>query len=563
MTRPQLRRLWTVLGAVVLLSCLTTNASAAKRYQADRFDVRISLEADGSVRVTESVVFRFEGGTYTRVTRELPLRRTDGIRVVQATMDRAEVAIGRRGERRLETSRGDGRLRAIWRFPATEGAHEFSLTYVVAGLVRAGAVEDVLEWTALPSDHDYQIASSQVTLEWPERAEVRSLSAGGRTIERGERRASIGLGGLGKDETLTLRAVFAPGTAAAGPAGWQIREVLGRKVAPVYTSIAGGLFAAIVVLFWFAWVRSSRPSGVAREAAGTVRVPPADLPPATAGALSERGGSPTGAHLMGGLLELARRGLIRIEARPPARRGAGTFVARREHSAAFRQALRPHEQALIDAAFTTKGRVEDEVALSTVLGRLAGASAAVREAIHAELLDAGLLDRDRLRSRRRTLAAALAALLAGIVAVLAAIPFANQYGAWPLLPGIATCASSLVGFVFAASLRVQTDEGIRQGERWRAYAAFLRGAARNDASGPLSLDALPYATAFGAAAAFVKRMKRGGLPTPAWFDAGALTSDQQHAAFVALMSSGAVTGHAGGGAGGAAGAAGGGSSSAS
>ncbi len=46
------------------------------------------------MEVVETVIFRFEGGTFTYVFRELPRRRTDDIEIVSATMDGRDMPIG-------------------------------------------------------------------------------------------------------------------------------------------------------------------------------------------------------------------------------------------------------------------------------------------------------------------------------------------------------------------------------------------------------------------------------------------------------------------------------------
>jgi len=271
--------------------------------------------------------------------------------------------------------------------------------------------------------------------------------------------------------------------------------------------------------------------------------------------------------VVGGVVELARRGFVRIEERPASRRGSRTFVVRRETAMGRREAherLAAHEQAILNSVFTRKGPTEDEVEMSAVRGRLTSGSDAITAAVRQELRDAGLLDPDRLRARRRMMFAGALVLSAGIVSVLPAIPFARPYGGWPFLIALALCASSAAGFLFAAAIPAQTDEGLRQGAHWRHYAARLHRASAKDASVPVSSDELPYAVAFGEASAYAEALTRRGLSVPAWFQAASVAPDQQHAALVALMAGGAMSGDGGAaGAGGGGGAAGGGSSSAS
>src|SRR6187397_2115304 len=85
------------LRSLVLLAALfliAAPAAAAKSYVADRFDVRIRMPDSGALEVVETVIFRFESGTFTYVFRELPRRRTDDIEVVSATMDGRDMPIG-------------------------------------------------------------------------------------------------------------------------------------------------------------------------------------------------------------------------------------------------------------------------------------------------------------------------------------------------------------------------------------------------------------------------------------------------------------------------------------
>ena len=79
----------------VLLVALTAAPAAAKTYSAERFDSRIRVLAGGSIEVVETVVFRFESGSFDHVFREIPSRRTDGVEIVSASMDGRDLfAIG-------------------------------------------------------------------------------------------------------------------------------------------------------------------------------------------------------------------------------------------------------------------------------------------------------------------------------------------------------------------------------------------------------------------------------------------------------------------------------------
>ncbi len=58
-----------------------------KEYSADRFDASITAQEGGSLIVTETVTFKFVGGPYTFVFRDIPTDKTDGISILSAGMD--------------------------------------------------------------------------------------------------------------------------------------------------------------------------------------------------------------------------------------------------------------------------------------------------------------------------------------------------------------------------------------------------------------------------------------------------------------------------------------------
>ena len=76
----------TVLVGLVLALGVAAPA-VAKSTGRNRFDARIRLLPGGDLEVVETVVFRFETGTFDHVFREIPSRHTDGIEIVSASMD--------------------------------------------------------------------------------------------------------------------------------------------------------------------------------------------------------------------------------------------------------------------------------------------------------------------------------------------------------------------------------------------------------------------------------------------------------------------------------------------
>jgi uncharacterized membrane protein len=150
-------------------------------------------------------------------------------------------------------------------------------------------------------------------------------------------------------------------------------------------------------------------------------------------------------------------------------------------------------------------------------------------------------------------------LVVGIAACVAALPFLNRFEAWPLLPGAAAVAVGVVAMVTAANLSRLSSGGWERASRWRAFAAYLKRAARHREALPsgATFDGwLPYAAAFGLATSWAKlfRSQSGPMLVPPWFHALA-TSDQADAlsAMIAAGHSAGEGGNAGAAGGGAAG----------
>src|SRR5687768_9277925 len=156
---------------VVLCACLFGVAfarpAAAKSYSADRFDSVVRVLPDGTLDVTETVVFRFTDGTFKEVFREIPVRRTDGIEVIRAEMAGQLMPFGTEMGT-VEVGQRNGRVRVLWRFrPVDHVTREFVLNYRVRGVVRQEEGADVLVWRATPGEHRYDIASSTLRFELP------------------------------------------------------------------------------------------------------------------------------------------------------------------------------------------------------------------------------------------------------------------------------------------------------------------------------------------------------------------------------------------------------------
>jgi hypothetical protein len=552
--------------ASVLLCLLGTAPALAKDYVADRFDVHVRVLPGNLLEVTETVVFRFDG-TFDHVFRELPARRTDGIEIVRASMDGRPFPLGA-GRNEADVS-GRSKVRVQWRFdPVSDTSHTFGLTYRVRGAVERQEGHDELGWQALPTTHEYPIASSTIAFVFPEaladsgpldppsvewhRVEGdTSVTPAAAEAGPGAPAYRLSAGGIRSNGWVMARFSVPQNSLIIGPPDWQQQELRTRALSMWWLAGAGGI--GLVALFVLFGIRQhyDAPPGDLEPAAGTA--PPERMETALAGALVSNGHS-SNEHAMATLFELAERGVVDIEEQPGRRLGGHTFLVRRHKDAA---APRGHGAVLLDILLDGAPTATLPRDWKRVHRHFKRFEAAVR----MQLDSAGLLDRDRAQVRRRTLAFAFALLGLTVLCAAGGALLATRFGPWPLAVPLAVGLASVIGFVLASATSLLSNEGARRGARWRAYRKELkRSTAAEDSSFAANAGrVLPLAMAFGLGAAWSKAMKRHHAPTPEWFRG---LSGSDPAAIAALVAVGAPP-HGGAGAGAAAsGAAGGGASGA-
>jgi hypothetical protein len=548
-----------LIASLLALLVAAAPAAAAKTYSAERFDSKIRILQDGAIEVVETVVFRFEG-EFTHVFRELPRRRTDAIDVVKAQMDGETLPFGK-GPGQVEIRPGS-KVRVEWRFtPRTDSTHTFVLTYVVRGVVQRESGRDVLEWVALPADHNYRIDRSEVVVELPTAPVVRPTVASKRvehiTLEPGSQRIQILASGIGKDGWLRTRVEFDEGAIIAAAPAWQAREIAARALAPRWMTAAGLVFALGLLVLFALRQRYDSPRSDGSNP-GTVETPPDTLRPGVAGALASNGGVAL-QHAMASLFALAERGVVTIT-EEPRKWGQRNFTLHRRPS---NQHLAAEEVAVLNIAFRDKRKgEEDSVPLATARGRVGGRLHDFKTVVRQELRNLGMLDDERMLVRGRYLGFSIALLcIAGLLAIPAII-LSRQYQGWTLVIPGALAAVAVLGFIFYGALTPLSNEGVRRSERWRMYQKHLKAIARErvHATSASPSRLLPFAVALGLAGAWSKYVKDHPTGVPPWFHALAASGDNGgFPAFIAASGAGADGGSAGAGGGGGGAAGGGGS----
>ncbi len=511
-----------VAAAVAAAISPASVAAADRKLSADRFEVRIVLARDGSMHVLETVTFRLEGGPFTSLTRVLPTRNTDGIADVAASLDGVPLPSGRQPGQ-VQIRREDG-ITVTWRFaPAFDTTLTTTLGYRVRGVVRRSALSDILVWRAVPARRSYAVRDASVRIEWPEGGTLSGwLNSPPMPDINAAGRDAITLAlvrGLDPDTPFDVTLDFAPGTVTAATPAWQARRERGLAAAPSLAIAAGAiLFSGLCWLgVFFVGHRRELPS-----AGHDLRVtsPPDALPAALAGALVEAGARPTWNHALATLVDLAGRGIVRIE-EESRRTWQGTREYVIQHVGGS-TGLAAHEAGLLDLLFVSKNGSVGSVKMSTVARAVQSRFKVFTLPLGDALVTAGLVDPERIQTRAALVRWGIVFIVVAGLGFATAVPFVSGYGGWPLLVPGSILAVALMLLVTASQYSVLSTAGSLRAVHWQAFFAFVRQLATRHAAtvDPSWFDRyLPYAVARGIGHRWVRAFEKGGgaVAAPAWF----------------------------------------------
>ena len=217
-----------VTVAVFMVLCLTIGVTQAqdKSFGASRFDVDMTVEEGGSLLVKETVVFDFASGPFTFVFRELPLDHTDGISILEATVDGLVYPIGANPEQ-AEISMGNP-MRITWHLkPTSSSSHIVTLTYRAYGVVRQEKGSDALHWQALPDEYEYFIGESETIVHYPAYTSLiadPALLAGTAVINQSPNQVTFTAQNLQPNSPLVLQMDFKEGSLISAPPDWQVEQ---------------------------------------------------------------------------------------------------------------------------------------------------------------------------------------------------------------------------------------------------------------------------------------------------------------------------------------------------
>ena len=549
-----------VIAAAVLATVLAVPRAASAQTGAERitdYNARIAIQRDGSILVTEQIVYDFGSDQRHGIFREIPVRlRYNGRYDRIYSVDVRSVESDAPAQYTVDNNGSSASIRIGDPDLTVTGAHTYTITYLVRGSLNGFADHDELYWNAVGNQWDVPIGQATVRVSAPA-AVTRAVCFSGPLGSAGSCQqagvadgvASFSQAGLGPHQGLTV-VVAIPKGVVASPRPvlrerWSLQQAF--ALTAVSGGASGGLLAVLALLGAVVLVRG-RDRRYARSAAHVVggtpvqadeaaplsgrdqppmqSAPPEDVRPGQAGTLLD--GVANARDVAGTIVDLAVRGYLRIE-------DVSELTSRDWWLVRLGKTggLLAYEQILLDGLFegAMTGSGPATTRLSDLSPAFAGSLKLAQDALYADVAKRGWFTARPDRVRRRWLIIGGALFAAGAAAIAAMAAFSHL----ALVPvPLALAGLALIGC--ARWMPVRTATGADLARTLLGFRGYLTTAAagHTDAAGQVDLlgEYLPYAIVFGCTKewADVTAELKEAARAPSWyrssrpFSPGALSS---------------------------------------
>ncbi len=547
------------LALAVVLLYFSQPSMPAKTYSAERFDQAITIQHDGSLLVEETVIFKFTGGPFTYVYRNLPTDKTDGISILSATMDERTMPRGT-GAGQVEIVTGNP-VKVTWHFaPLSDQTHTFVLTYRVLGVVQKARDADILNWEILPTDYDYAIRSSTTTVSYPEQA----VLLGPPQVTNGTAQVATTAGkiifsaqDISAGSRLQIALRFHPGSVITAAPHWQLLQEQAIALIPPYLGGGLALFLLCLLIALWHYRRYRRRSLLTEEPSEGFTSPPGELPPAVVGALVAPMNTMYWNSALATIFDLACREVLAISQSPEPRkwyRAHPDFLIEQRSQPPD---LRPYEPGLLSVLFQDRAGMRTSITIPHFSRTYANRYRRFTKPLRQEMVERGLIDVGRQHVRTGLFSISMTVAIVAFTAAIIAASIAGPAGMWPIifLPLGVGLASSVMCVLWALFSPLSA-QGWQEATKWRAFSRYLNDIVRGRTPVPSSEtfgQYLVYATSFGFVEKWVRFFQRQGMvEVPPWFHSLATARAEDISYFVAMIavshSAHASSGAAGGGA---------------
>ncbi len=540
------RRLLTAILLALLAATQTAAPLALAQTQSlywERFDVDITVQSNGDLRVEETQVIDFTSGVFHEGFAQLLTDNTDGIDGVTVSENgQLYEEVGSscclsQGEFAVEPS-DSNTLDVIWNMGSTSNeTRTFVLAYTVHGAIRRYAEGNEFQWNAIsPGLHDFEIRESTVTVHMPPGIPIITAEYLVPPAFQGvpmdisvapdkETATWVAQQTISPDEGVQIAVQFPPDTVAGSAPTWQAAYDAATHWENTYKPwvdlglLALGLLLlvggpAALYALWYLRGRDPKIDAVPEY----ITQPPADLSPGIAGTLVDEKADV--ADIIATLMDLARRGYLVIEESSessPFRLVSKQFTFKQTLEGKRLEDLSDFERQLYTAVF--KGGAS--VKMSDLNQRFYTNIPVLQRALYADSLKGGYFgaNPDAVRGRYGCLGSFL--LVAMIVGGIFAAGAFSSWTSTIICPFIAAATVSLILAWMGRHMPVKSRKGSEAAALSKAFKNYLANLEKYADPAKVTEQFekyLPWAIAFGLERSWINRFNRvPGTPVPGWY----------------------------------------------
>jgi uncharacterized membrane protein YgcG len=505
-------------------------------FHMDQYDAEITVNADSSLNVTETLIYVFDSGSFKRGLREIPLGRVDsitGVSVVETTngssTDYRETTFNEDDERdagvpeTFGTKVSGDTLRIRWIFPeTTSGTRSFRVSYHVTGAMRVYDDRDELQWKAIPPDWQGDIDRSSVTVNLPDNVDVGSLTLASQPEAEVSRQGnSVTWSDNNVNDGLEIGVQLPKGAVQATKQAWQqalddqekfLAEL--EKNEPIFSFIALVLTLVILVggILWVLrrWYRAGRDKPV-KLLTDYLTEPPSSLPPGLVGTLLDE--SADVRDVIATVVDQGTKGNLTIR---ESEKGGLLSSKDFEYTQTNSNVQYRFEDMVLSAVFS-KG---SPVRLSDLKNTFYSKLPPIYDEMYRNLVALKYFPENPKGVRTRNRVMGVLLIVLGVVLFFIGITVGLLLSPLMMLPGVAVVIVGIGATVTAGAMPRKTDFGSEEAEKWRAFSRYLQQMQKYtnvQAASDKFQKYLPYAVALGIERQLITQFNSVPTAMPTWY----------------------------------------------
>lgn len=494
-----------------------------------RYDVDITVQADGLLRVVETQEIEFSGGPFTSGFAAIPTANIGIFDVSVSESGREYTGYNYLPDDDYSfwVSRPRGETVVEWFFPpVSDETRAFQLAYSVRGAVPRYDGGDELQYSAIGRELEFPILSSTITVHLPPGGPIigEPESAGAlvqwEVGDDGQTVTYTSTNGVPAYEGVEISLVFEHGAITGPLPFWQEQELreaeqraranlfFGTATLVLFFLLPGGLY-----LIWYLKGRDPKAGPIPEYLAE----PPSDLPPGLVGVLIDEKADLR--DITATLFDFARRGLVSLEAKGQSAFNSALIL---KTQGKLPTGWRDHEKVLFSSVFDPVN--PEPCNLNSMPRDFFLQLPNIEAAMYDEVMKEGLFAASPGSTRTSYKNAGIGFLVAGVALGIAALIFGSQLSPLAVGPALPVALCGLGLLLMSPHMPARTRKGAEEAAKWQAFQKYLSNIQHYKDVATVADQFeryLPYAIAFGLErrwiTAFAKAPGSAAVPAPAWY----------------------------------------------